>query len=232
MGFSPEFEPSINGLTPDLSFVIEGKCFIGDVYLTHSPSKTIRDHPNGTGEAWDTSKPSESRANKIAHILDQKAGKYESIDKPFVVFVFLGDHRILSVDDVERALFGMTSYEASLEEYFPKSISSERVPVGGILLPDEGGNYRHNNLSAVIACDWFDTLNVRNRGKRLHCLVLHNWEGEPLPVNAFWLFPQIIWKRSKLGTCYPEQTINKNMVAKLKLDGGIECREYTPNAPW
>lgn len=229
---SPEFEPSIAGLAPDLSFEIEGKRFLGDVYLTHSPSKTLRDYADGTGEAWDTSKPDESRANKIANELAHKAGKYKQIALPFVVFVFLGDHRILSASDVERALFGMTAYEVSLEERFPKSVARDRVPVGGLLLPDEDGNYHHHNLSAVISCDWFDTLNRQDRGKRLHCLVLHNWTGEPLPVKAFRLFPQITWIQSAPDVWKPEQTINANTVAKFTLDGGIECHEYTPNTAW
>jgi hypothetical protein len=220
LGLSPEFEPSIAGLKPDLGFEIEGKRFLGDVYLTHSPAKTLEDCADGTGESWDRSKPDESRADKIAKVLADKAVKHNPIALPFVAFVFLGDHRILSAGDVERALFGMTAYEVSLEERFPKSVSRDRVPVGGLLLPDEDGNYRHHNLSAVISCDWFDTLN----GKRLHCRVLHNWTGEALPVKAFSLFPQIIWNQSEPDVWKPEQTIN-DTVAKFTLDGRIECHE-------
>ncbi|MCI0486594.1 MAG: hypothetical protein L0229_08335 [Blastocatellia bacterium] len=229
---SPEFEPSVTGLTPDISFEIEGKRFLGDVYLTHSPSKTLRDFADGTGEAWDTSKPDESRANKIANELAKKAVKYRPTALPLVAFVFLGDHRILSASDVERSLFGMTAYEVSLEEQFPNSVLRDRVPVGGLLLPDEDGNYRHQNLSAVISCDWFDTLNRQDPGKRLHCLVLHNWIGEALPIEAFRLFPQIIWNQSEPSVWKPEQTISANTVANFTLDGGIECREYTPNMAW
>jgi hypothetical protein len=228
---SPEFEPTISGLTPDLRFEIEGKRFLGDVYLTHSPSKTLRDFGDGTGEAWDTSKPHESRANKIANELANKAGKYESIALPFVVFVFLGDRRILSASDVERALYGMTAYEVSLEEGFPKNISRDRVPVGGLLLPDEYGDYHHPNLSAVISCDWFDSLNRQDQGKRLHCRVLHNWTAETLPLDAFRLFSQIIWNQSSPDVWKPEQTIN-DTVAKFTLDDGNDCREYTPNTAW
>lgn len=151
---------------------------------------------------------------------------------PLVVFVFLGDHRILSASDVERSLFGMTAFEVSLEDHFPKSVSRNRVPVGGLLLPDEYGDYHHRNLSAVISCDWFDTLNPQDRGKRLHCLVLHNWPGEALSVNAFRLFPQIIWDQTQPDVWKPQQTINANTVAKFTLDGGIECHGYTPNTPW
>ena len=232
LNLSPEFEPSIAGLKPDLSFEIEGKRFFGDVYLTHSPSKTIRDFSDGTGEAWDTSKPDESRANKIASELAKKAGRYKLLDLPLVVFVFLGDHRILSERDVERALFGMTAYEVSLEERFPKSVSRDRVLVGGLLLPDEDGLHRHQNLSAVVSCDWFYTLNRQDPGKRLHCLVLHNWNGEALPIEAFRPFPQIIWNQSESDVWMPEQTITANTVAKFTIDGQIECREYTPDTAW
>ncbi len=41
---SPEFEfVSVDELKPDLSFTTEGKRFLTEVYLTHSPSKTYRD---------------------------------------------------------------------------------------------------------------------------------------------------------------------------------------------
>lgn len=233
LGLNPEFEPSVDGLTPDLSFETEGKRFFADVYLTHSPLKTIKDFGDGTGEAFDTSILGESRAHKIASKLATKAETYKGLKLPLVIFIFLGDHRILSTRDVEKSLFGMTTYEASLEERFPESISPDRVPVGGLLLPDEDGNYRHRNLSAVISCDWFDTLNPEDRGKRLHCLVLHNWAGEALPINAFKFFPQIIWNRSEPDVWNPEQTLTAtNIVAKFTLDGRIIYGEYTPNIAW
>jgi hypothetical protein len=154
LGLSPEFEPSLDRLTPDIAFEAGGKRFISDVYLTHSPSKTFRDFSDGTGEAWDISRPGESRAHKIAAMLAEKAGKYKSLTMPLVVFVFLGDHRILSASDVERALLGMTAYEASLEDRFPEGVARDRIPVGGLLLPDETGSHLYGNLSAVVSCDW------------------------------------------------------------------------------
>lgn len=232
LGLAPEFEPSLLGLTPDLSFEVAEKRFFADVYLTHSPTKTFRDFDDGTGEAWDTSRPDESRAHKIANELAKKANKYQSLGLPLVIFVFLGDHRILSVMDVERALFGMTAHESSLEERFPESVSRDLVPVGGLLLPDEEGNYPYRHLSAVICCDWFDTLNRQDRGKRLHCVVLHNWIGEALPIDAFKFFPQILWNKIDSGSWKPEQTVNGNIVAKFTLDGGMEYRDYTPNTAW
>lgn len=232
---SPEFEfVSVDGLKPDLSFATEGKRFLTEVYLTHSPSKTYRDFKNRMeGEAWDTSKPDESRAHKIEDVLSEKISKYKCLDMPLVVFVFLGDHRGLSESDVETALFGMTAKEVSLEKRFPESVSRECIPVGGLLLPDEDGNNPYCNLSAVVSCDWFDTLNRQDRGKRLHCLVLHNWGAtEALPIDAFKPFPQIIWSQSEPGIWKPRLTKNRTIVAKFTNDGGIEYREYTPNTAW
>jgi hypothetical protein len=232
LGLSPEFEPSLDGLTPDLVFKAGGELFLADVYLTHSPSKTFEDFGDGTGAARDTSKPDESRAHKIADNLAEKAGKYKPLCRPLVSFVFLGDHRSLSESDVERSLFGMTAYEASLEGRFPESVSRDRVPVGGLLFPDETGGYPYSNLSAVISCDWFDTLNQQDRGKRLHCFVLHNWAGQQLPTDAFRFFPQIIWTQIEPNVWKPEQTTAANIVAKFISDDGIEWREYTPNSTW
>src|SRR5690349_3148782 len=97
---------------------------------------------------------------------------------PLVLFVFLGDHISLNTEDVERALFGMTAYETSLEPWFPTSVHRDRVPVGGLLLPQEDGSQPYTNVSAVVACDWFDTWNREDRGKRLYCVVFHHWAAE------------------------------------------------------
>lgn len=232
LGLTPELEPSVGGLTPDLIFEVGGKRFLAEVYLTHSPSKTLQDFGGGKGGARDTSKRGESRTHKITDVLVDKAEKYEHLAEPLVIFVFLGDHQILSPDDVEKALFGMTAREVSLERRFPQSVYREGVLVGGLLLPDEDGNYQHSNLSAVVSCDWFDTLNPHARGKRLHCSVLHNWAGEALPVEAFKLFPQLIWNKSEPDVWVPDQTLNANTVARFTLDGGLECREYCADKAW
>ena len=92
---SPEFEPQIAGLTPDLSFKIAGKRFLGDVYVTHSPLKTIRDFDDGTGEAWDTSRPDESRANKIANELAYKAKSMSQPDCLLLLSSFLATTEFL-----------------------------------------------------------------------------------------------------------------------------------------
>jgi hypothetical protein len=230
---SPEYEPLVNGKRPDLRFNARGMFFLADVYLAHSPSRTLTDFDNRTGAAIDRSKPGESRAFKIEEMLSEKAAKYKDCSMPLVVFVFLGDRRLLSVFNVEQALYGMTAREAGLEQQFPNNISPGRVPVGGLLLPDSDGNTPHNNLSAVVCCDWFDTLNPQDRGKRLYCKVLHNWAADvTLSPDGFKPFQQITWRQHEPDIWKPEITIEDCIVAKFTTDGKLECRSYTADKPW
>ena len=54
----------------------------------------------------------------------------------------------------------------------------------------------HPNLSAVVACQWFDTLHRGNPGRRLHCVVLHHYSPHVLlPPGTFSRFQRCS------GTC-------------------------------
>lgn len=230
---SPEYEPLVNGKTPDLCFTAGGTLFLADVYVAHSPDRTLEDYGDKTGAAFDTTKPGESRAFKTEEVLSDKAAKYKDCDMPFVAFVFLGDHRILSVLEVEKAVYSMTVCEAGHEKHFPNNISYETRPIGRLFLPDENGDYRHRNLSAVICCDWFDTMNQDDPGKRLHCEVMHNWAADKcLPVKAFDPFQQIIWRERKTSNWKPEITGKNNIVAKFTTTGEMEYRPYSSDTPW
>ena len=90
----------------------------------------------------------------------------------------------------------------------------------------------YGNLSAVIVCDWFDTLNNEARGKRLHCVVLHNWAGVPLPVETFNGFPQVVWTETRQRVWHPNMTGAGNIVARFAEDDRLELKPYSPNAPW
>lgn len=227
---SPEFKPNIAALTPDLSFSISDQVFIADVFLTHSPAKTLREFC-GAIEARDTSRPGESRAHKIEHVITQKCAKYASTDLPFVLFVFMGDHNV-RVRDLEKALYGMTVTETTLEQDFPNGISRERIRIGGCLLPDETGQIGYRNLAAAISCDWFDTLNSQDRGKRLHCYVIHNYSNHQLPIEAFDGFAQVTWDESESGRWKARYTGTGNIVAKFNSSGSLELRSYTASNPW
>src|SRR4030095_4234834 len=136
-----------------------------DIVVCHSPSKTVCDLGNGISEAWDTAKPSESRADKVSKILQKKAESYAGLELPIVPIVFLGDKDAFDFGDIEKACFGVTLEEVALEPRFPESLPQDRVPVGGLLLPREDLLVPYENISAVITCDWFDTLNRQRRGK-------------------------------------------------------------------
>jgi hypothetical protein len=107
-------------------------------------------------------------------VLEEKADRYAELDLPIVPIVFLGDSYAFDFGDIETACFGITLEEVALEAAFPQSLPKYRVPVGGLLLPREDLPAPYENISAVIACDWFDTLNRHNPGKRLAARVLHH----------------------------------------------------------
>jgi hypothetical protein len=41
-----------------------------------------------------------------------------------------------------------------------------------------GSKANHNKLSAVIACDWFDTLARSSPGRTPGCVVYHRWKPD------------------------------------------------------
>jgi len=193
LDLAPDFEPTLGSReTPDIGLEILRTSFIADVFVTHSPSSTVTDFGNGTGEAIDRGE----RAKKIRDRIDEKSTKYAKTGLPLILFVFLGDHYILNANHVERALFGQTIAEIEPGEPFQDTVAAKRF--GGVFLPDECGLPGHPNLSAVVACDWFDTLNRQNPGRRLHCRIIHHWHPHViLPIGVFRPFPQVIWSRKE-----------------------------------
>ncbi|MBI4447181.1 MAG: hypothetical protein HY645_14900 [Acidobacteria bacterium] len=215
-----------------MSFIADNQSFIADVIVVHSPKKTVEDFPDGTGAAWDTSNPSESRSKKIADLIGTKASKYRSLPYPLVVFGFLGDRRILSSTNFEQALFGRIPEEADPGGFFP-GVGRAPILMGGLFLPDDNGAMPHQNLSAVIVLDWFDTLNRSDPGKRLHCVVLHHWDPRvQLPVTAFEPFPQITWERKGPHVWVPRYVSDGLMVVKFDRRDGLQFAPYSPNKAW
>ena|SRR2546427_2949363 len=229
----PVFEPKLQGKTPDLLFQTAGARFISDVFVTHSPLKTVRYINHRTYEARDTDQPSESRADKIAKTLQGKAEFYASLGFPIVPLVFLGDRRALGFGDVEKACFGITLEEIALEAAFPENLPRYRAPVGGLFLPREDLRIPCENIPAVVSCDWFDTLNRQNPGKRLACRILHRWSARtPLPVEAFDPLPQVCWDHVSAGGWQPRFTTEPNLVLQFLDTDQIRVRQYSANAPW
>jgi hypothetical protein len=175
-------------------------------------------------------------------IVSKLAPEFKPIEKPyrpdmsfiangvkFIVDVFATASPQKSVRRLANGLY--ESVDTSRPGQSRAHKVAERVPVGGILLPDEQGRTHYNNIAAVIACDWFDTLSNDSRERRLHCVVLHNWAGALLPAEAFKDFPQVLWTETRRGVWRPRLTRDGNIVARFTEDDRLELKPYSPNTP-
>ena len=197
---NPRWHPSIEDQTPDLKFRTSGQDFIADCVVLHSPARTVKDYPDGTGCAIDGSRPGENRSTKLCDVIGEKAWKYRQIDLPLVIFVLAGDRRIMNRQVLERALYGRTTSEVSEGDTFP-SVGRAPVPTGGLLLPLESGNQRHTNLSAAVWCQWFGSHDRSGPpAERLFCAVCHHWAPDtPLPTPTLDPLFQIAWQPAGNG---------------------------------
>jgi hypothetical protein len=217
MELKPEWSPTIEGLTPDLLFKIKKEIFVADVFIVKSPKKTITSHGRiieSSDKYWI---PSENRAKKIADIVDGKSTKYSKLHFPLILFIFLGDNLLLDNDKVEAALFGKTIKDILNDDKYPDDLANHHL---------------HENLSAVIACKWFDTNNLSDEGKRLRCNIYHNWAAKDLlPTNTFSIFGQIFWEKDDNHE-HPMYLGDQSIVVKFCGENGFEAKPYSYNAPW
>jgi len=229
----PKYEPSVNGLKPDISFNCSGQEFLADVYLTHSPKKTVKRIDDWAWESQDEG----DRAWKIEEELTKKAMKYDKCGLPLVLFIFLGDYYGLHLWHVEEALFGRywAEFKFTKGDLLASTKDHRLHPHGyGLFLRKILGLCHPRNLSAVVACEWFDTLNRKDPGKRLNCLVIHHWDDDicELPITAFGDFPQIVWSHKGPDIWEWRYTTKDTLVAKLPSTGGLEFGIYTADDPW
>jgi hypothetical protein len=221
----PIYHPTDYGaLCPDLSFLVDEKIFLGEVFVSFNPSRTVW--------AWDNrgSTDAGDRAHKITERLAKKYKKYKEIGVPLVFFVFPGDRDVKS-RDVELALYGASMGDPNLVESFPWQIQGLHTP-GSFFLPDENGSLIHEMTSAVVWCEWFYRPSMDNPGMRLHVLVYHHWKpAVPIAPNSFRPFPELVWKRA--GDYWtPSLTQPSNLVARFVDDRELVVRQYTANQPW
>lgn len=234
---APEWEPRIASLTPDLAFKAQGNSFLGDVFVAHSPTHAVdeglarylNDPSLKEGWAYDSDAAPISRAKKVADRLQGKAEKYAAAGLPLVVFVFLGDHRAFDFANVEQAIYGSSVQEGGPNGSMPLP-AHQRMSGGGLLVPRDG-SVPLRNLSAVVVCDWFDTLHRACPGRRLACMVLHHWApSNPLSVSAFGAFPQVTWRSDPVWIARVVGTAN--LVGRFIDDDSLDLRTYAGDSPW
>lgn len=217
---APRYAPKIKGKTPDILFTFAGKEYLADVYLAHSPKKTYQ----MTGARSWTSRNAGDRARELAEEISRKATKYDKLGMPIIIFVFIGDHFGLKIKDIEEALLGYFHDRQS----FTKSdvVNMNQVyplDVSGLYLRKILGRPYPKHLTAVVACDWYDSRDSRAPGKYLHCLVIHHWDTKcALPIKAFRRFPQIVWSRKGPHAWKWRVTPNLAVIAKLPVGAGMQ----------
>jgi len=243
---APQYEPSVDGLTPDISFDCSGQQFLADVFVTYNPERTVRREKHaitkvaggdvqvvGEHEVVYTIDKGE-RAWKIEQDLTRKADRYANTGLPLIIFVFLGDLYGLRMGNVAEAVFGYycTGLRFTREDVLAPAQHGRPYPPG-LFLRKISGLPHPRGLSAVVACDWFDTLNRDDPGKRLDCRVFHYWDATcGLPISAFGDFPQVVWAQKGPDTWEWGYTTTDIPVAKFPSTGGIAFHTYTADEPW
>jgi hypothetical protein len=207
----PRYEPKGFGRKPDISFAHSGQGFWAEVYTTQSPQE-------------DVIKMSR-RAENLEGRLASKAKDYEQFDKPLVLIVFRSDHYAPSLANVEEALFG--PYWA--QRRFTKRDLTRLPPVSGLYLRKIQDTPYPRNLSAVMACHWFDSVDPTDSARLLECIVIHNWDHctTKLPTAAFGDLPQALWLESGPDIWEWEYMNSGTCVTEFPLEGGLVSRSYS-----
>lgn len=229
-GYRPTLLPQLpDSLTPDLAVDIKGEHYLVEVFVMNSPSNTLfSSETNGEGAAKDSGE----RARKVAQRINEKATKYAKCDTPLIVVVFLGDHQILDTWNIEQGLYGVAISEFGPTDLYPINFNFE-IRMGGCILPVKNELTPLPGLSAVVVCDWFDTLNRDAPGKRISCTVLHHYNPRSsFPAAALAPFQEVSWEKSGIQSWKPCFSGQSNIVARLGADGGFEYGLYSANKPW
>lgn len=234
LGVKPRYSPKINGKTPDFTFEVADRLFAADVVVVRTPDRQVGEsrtyqHVGDITLMVDRGE----RAKKFADVIETKAGKYSQLHIPLVVFVFRGDHYMTGVFNILQAVLGYSTWDFEVQKRNDPESDSIASYEQGLFYPNDSGEGRFPTLSAVVACDWFDTSNMKNPGKRLWCVVVHNWAAEKsLPVDTFEPFCQ--FSRTAKGPDAWQWTpsTKDNIVAKLPAGGEIEFHAYSSDTPW
>lgn len=231
LGIEARFEPEAGGQRPDLLLRIDGATFWADVLVTYRPTRTVLTTMGPRGKSVRGWSDAGEAAKKIGDRVAEKAAKYAKLDAPLIVFVMFGEYNV-GLHDVETALFGATVDEIAIDGISLVQCHPDGHP-HGILCPHSGGT-PHLSLSAVVGCEWFDTLNRSERGRRLRFIVYHHWRPKfPLPVDAFKPFCDLCWKPDDLSRIIRPQTSgDSSIVMSTTSDDPPRFAPYSAENPW
>ncbi len=223
---NPTFEPDAGGQRPDLSIQINETTFWSDVFVTYRPTGTLRAFEGMKGY-----EDAGQAAKKIGDAISAKATKYAKLDSPLIVFVMFGQYNV-GLHDLETALYGSTVDEVSIDGVSSRGCH-EDWHAHGILCPPSA-DAPYPLPSAVISCDWFDTLNRSARGRRLHCVVYHHWRSRfPLPQGAFAPFCDLSWLADGSDQRLRPRVIgDSSTVMSTTSDEPPRFAPYSTEAPW
>jgi hypothetical protein len=223
---NPTFEPDAGSQQPDLSIQIDHTTIWCDVFVTYRPTSTLTTFAGARGF-----EDSGQAAKKIADAVSTKATKYAKLNGPLIVFVMFGGYNV-GMEDLETALYGSTVDEVAAE-----GVSVQRCHEDwhqhGILCPPTVDS-PHMSLSAVLGCDWFDTLNRTGRGRRMHCVVYHHWRARfALPLGVFAPFCDLSWQiDTSRDRFLPHVTGDSSVVMSTTSDDPPRFAPYSTLDPW
>lgn len=222
---NPVFEPQVDAQRPDLSISVGGTLFFCDVFVTQRPLSTLVNFARLSGY-----EDAGQAAKKIADTIASKAAKYRALDSPLVIFAMFGSQTV-ELPDLECALYGSSVQEIAETGVAVDDCHDDRFR-HGILCPPSIAPY--SSLSAVVGCDWFDTLNRTNRGRRLRCVVYHHWRPRTvLPLGAFAPFCDLSWRLDPPGQrVLPVLSGDPRIVMSTTSDEPPQFGPYSTERPW
>lgn len=231
LGMKPTFEPEAGGQQPDLSLQIDGATFWADVLVTYRPIRTLLTADGPHGRKVHGYRDAGESAKKIGDRIAEKAAKYARLDAPLIVFVMFGEYNV-GLRDLETALYGSTVDEVSIDG-LPLGECHPPWHEHGILCPPSGET-PHRSLSAVVSCEWFDTLNKAARGRRLRFVAYHHWRPRfELPLGAFAPFCDLHWESdASAQLLHPQFSGDGSVVMSTTSDDPPRFAQYSTEAPW
>jgi hypothetical protein len=223
---SPTFEPDAGGQRPDLSIQINGTTVWCDVFVTYRPTSTLRTFQDLQGY-----EDAGQAAKKIGDAVSTKATKYAKLNAPLIVFVMFGRYNV-GLQDLETALYGSTVDEVSVDGVSTSECHEDWHKHGILCPPSASAPYP--SLSAVVSCDWFDTLSRSAQGRRLHCVVYHHWRSQfPLSPGAFGPFCDLWWQWDESRQRFiPRLSGDSSIVMSTASDDPPRFAPYSTEAPW